>query len=266
MATKKRKTRTKSNKYCCNKGDSHKGNTYNGKGSSVNENTENSSYSETLLENTEDPLLLSPLTNTVIETPTKCRKINHTSEDDIDSSASSVSTEVSEKGIAKSDAISSKSKTEETKLNCLLEKTSIIRMILQNQQLLCKKIELLSNQLSSQSLFSPNENVCIARLTNEQKSIISQYMRNKFNKIKFLRDEEWNAGINILLDMLFEKLSIREDNTKPAYCSAVKSYATACINQKRAEVMRNLKQNTKGLYKICITTDQLASLNIVCCL
>lgn len=269
MAPKKRKTATtQCNKYSRNKEEKHKRNAYNGKGSSGNVKTDNSTFSETLLEDTEDilPLSQSPLTNTVIETSPKRRKNNHTSEDDMDSSESSVSEDVSEKEKTKTDTVSSKSKTEETKFNCLMEKTSIIKTILQNQQLLFQKIEILSNQLSGQSSFSPNENLFIVRLSNEQKSIISQLMRKQFNKIKFLRDEEWNFGGNLLLDPLFEKLCITDDKDKSSYCNAVKSYATACINQKRAEVMRNLKQNTKGLYKICITPDKLASTKTVCCL
>ena len=191
MAPNKRKApKTKSNKYSRNKGDRQTGNIHNGKASIDDDNGDNSTHSKLLLEDTADNLPLSPLTNTVIETWPKCRKINLTTKDNIESIESSVSGNVSGKGITRSDTVSSECNTEENRFDCRLEKSSVITNIIHTQQLLMKKIQSLFDQVLGQSLFSPSENVCVVRLSNEQKSIISQFMQNHFDKIKFLCDED----------------------------------------------------------------------------
>jgi hypothetical protein len=136
------------------------------------------------------------------------------------------------------------------KLDLHLGNTQIMQRILKNQEMIFDKIEEIANQQSGQSIFSANNNLTIVRLNTEQKSQISQFMRNKFDKIKFLRDEEWDQLGNQLLDPIFKIISISEEYERTSYVSIVKSFANGSINQKRAEIMRNLKQVAIGKLQI----------------
>jgi len=87
-----------------------------------------------------------------------------------------------------------------------------------------------------------NENVTIVKLTSEQKSGISNFMRSRFAKVKFLRDNEWSQLEEKVLNPLLKFLHLEDSSEMIPVINAIKSNATKIINQKRAEVMRTLKQ------------------------
>jgi len=130
----------------------------------------------------------------------------------------------------------------DTTFEAKLENSKLIQQILLKQKQIFDKLETMTNLQCNNSIHVPKKNITIVKLTSDQKSFISQFMRNKFPKIKFIRDAEWDQLGSQIMNPIFEKLSIHDDEEKVAYSSIIKSYANSCINQKRAEVMRYLKQ------------------------
>jgi len=124
----------------------------------------------------------------------------------------------------------------------MLGKSEVIKQILQLQKKMSNKLDQISLQQTNPSIFSlPTKRLTIVTLSAEQKSSISQFIRKKFNKIKFLRDAEWKQLGNSLIEPICVLLSLVDETDKANIVPAIQSYATACINQKRAEIMRNLK-------------------------
>jgi len=127
-----------------------------------------------------------------------------------------------------------------------LSKSVIISKILNSQQEILKKLEQLTSNNVSQSLITNGTTTAIIKMDPSQKSLISSYIRGKFKKLKFLRNDEWTQLGNKLLKDLFQILEINNDSHKTAYEKTIKSAANSVINQKRAEVMRYVKVVTMG--------------------
>jgi hypothetical protein len=119
-----------------------------------------------------------------------------------------------------------------------LAKSSIVQSILHSQKVIFEKLDIILKNQSTPSMFSADKNITVVKLSPEQKSLISQYMRNKFPKIKFLREAEWTQLGETLLDDIYQKLCVLNDTDKHSLTASIRSYANACINQKRAEEIR----------------------------
>ena len=127
-----------------------------------------------------------------------------------------------------------------------LANSSIIQSILHSQKVIFEKLDTILKNQSTPSMFSADKNITVVKLSPEQKSLISQYMRNKFPKIKFLREAEQTQLGETLQDDIYQKLGVFNDTDKHSLTVSIRSYANACINQKRAELIRYLKQVAIG--------------------
>ena len=128
----------------------------------------------------------------------------------------------------------------------ILSKSSLMKQLLENQKEIFNKLNLVATQNKNLSEYSSDKYITLAELTVEQKSKLSQFMRCKFGKIKFLCEDEWTQLGKNLLPPIYDMLGIDTESDRKYYLSVVKSYANGCINQKRAEVMRHVKQVVKG--------------------
>jgi hypothetical protein len=128
----------------------------------------------------------------------------------------------------------------------ILSKSSLMKQLLENQKEIFDKLNSIAAQNINRLEFLSDKYITLAELTVEQKSKLSQFMRCKFSKIKFLCEDEWTQLGKNLLPPIYDMLGIDTESDRKYYLSVVKSYANGCINQKRAEVMRHVKQVVKG--------------------
>jgi len=133
-----------------------------------------------------------------------------------------------------------------------LGQSVMFNKMMDSQKLIFEKLERISTQQIEQSGFSVNKSITVVKLSDEQKSTISNYIRNKFSTIKFLRDDEWQLWEQQLLVPIFSQISINNEEVKNAMINVVKTFLTQCINQKRAETIRLLKRAVRGKYLLLI--------------
>jgi hypothetical protein len=133
-----------------------------------------------------------------------------------------------------------------------LGQSVMFNKMMDSQKLIFEKLEQISTQQIEQSGFSVNKSITVVKLSDEQKSTISNYIQNKFSTIKFLRDDEWQLWEQQLLVPIFLQISINNEEVKNAMINVVKNFSTQCINQKRAETIRSLKRAVRGKYLLLI--------------
>jgi hypothetical protein len=137
-----------------------------------------------------------------------------------------------------------------------LSNSDIIKAIFQNQKEIMEKLDLLTVQSASQQVITNGSILAICKLDSSQKSQISSYMRGKFKKLKFLRDEEWSQlGDKLFLDIC-NLLELKSEIEKKSYEKTIKSSAVGIINQRRAEIMRYVKIVAMGKFFFLVKTYQ----------
>jgi hypothetical protein len=111
-----------------------------------------------------------------------------------------------------------------------LVKSTVVKKMLENQKNIFEQLELIATQQTGHSVFSSTKYVSVVELSLEQKSSLSHFVRSKFFKIKFLRDDEWVQLEKMLIEPMLKIISVNIETDGSAYTNIVKSYATFCIN------------------------------------
>ena len=145
-----------------------------------------------------------------------------------------------------------------------LEKSKVFQQMIGNQNKIFDQLKIITDVHTGQSNFAASRITPLIKLSQEQKSIISQVMRNMISRIKFLRKAEWNHFGEKLLNPIFDAMNLKDEEEQQPYINIVKSCASGCINQKRAELMRLIKPvaigkcNMRGdLFDTIVTNVQL---------